>query len=257
MSIASLARNSVKNAIKKGANKLGIKVSRFRPTADEPDKESDLIMNQEHDEIAIIQRHEKQTQRDIDSLNEKYSKPVFGEISPWELVLMLGQVVDPTDRSLGNASQLTHVLQIIDSMKTDGVLNDEFLLMAIIHDWGKLLLLTDEDPANVVCMNKFISPPNEKGMHKHVSQWNHDEFAYMRLKDYLTPELSWLIRYHSIMPHNLDGYTDEKDEYLQKKYHSVFYKYDQGSKSPKLRPYSRIQEYRGFIEGVLPSKIIF
>jgi hypothetical protein len=142
-------------------------------------------------------------------------------------------------------------------MKADGVLNDELLLMAIIHDWGKILLLTEEDPANVVCMNKMITPPTRKGLAHHVSQWNHDEFAYNRLSKYLTPELSWLLRYHSIPSNDLEGYMDDNDVYLHQRYHSIFYKYDQGSKSPTLRPSVNINEYKSFIESVFPDQILF
>ena len=37
-----------------------------------------------------------------------------------------------------------HVLQIIDAMETEGTASDEMLLVALVHDLGKVLLLTDE-----------------------------------------------------------------------------------------------------------------
>jgi hypothetical protein len=252
----SRVTHNFKKAAKSGANLLGIEISRYHPNPASAEKD-DVLSQQKLAENAIKDRHNRQTFEDISKLNKKYSQPVFGKARTWELILMLGQVVDPTDRGLGNASQLVHILQIIDAMKADSVLNDEFLLMAIIHDLGKLLLLTNEDPANIVCMNRFITSPNQFGMHNHVSQWNHDELAFMRLNQFLPTELSWLLRYHSIMPRDLKGYMDEGETMLCNRYHSIFYKYDQGSKSPTLRPQTKINEYKAFIQDCLPSEIIF
>ena len=47
---------------------------------------------------------------------------------------------------------------------------------ALIHDVGKLLLLTGEDPANVVCTNWPIGEYDDGcGLDQCVFQWNHAE----------------------------------------------------------------------------------
>jgi hypothetical protein len=52
------------------------------------------------------------------------------------------------------------------------------IITALIHDLGKLLLLTDEDPAHVVCENSPIGDyPSGVGFNNCVFQWNHDEFG--------------------------------------------------------------------------------
>src|ERR1700722_10266027 len=60
---------------------------------------------------AIERRHNAQDRQLIERLSVDHSKPVFGRVLMWDLLIMLGQCIDPTDRSLGCVSQLTHALQ--------------------------------------------------------------------------------------------------------------------------------------------------
>ena len=127
----------------------------------------------------IDSRHNTKTIDDVASLRRKYAAPIFGRVSPWSLVESLGRCIDPTDRRLYGASQHLHVLQIIDAMEEEGTASDEMVLITLVHDLGKVLLLTDEAPENIVCMNRPIrvcAPGG--GLDNCVFQWNHDEFAY-------------------------------------------------------------------------------
>jgi uncharacterized protein YciI len=129
----------------------------------------------------IDRRHDAQTPAQIDELRARYAAPVFGEVPVWSLVEQLAQCIDPSDCRLFGVSQQVHVVQMIEAMEADGVLTDDRLLAALIHDLGKVLLLTEEDPANIVGMNKPVGDFDDGvGLDNCVLQWNHDEFAFSR-----------------------------------------------------------------------------
>lgn len=206
---------------------------------------------------AIEARHNAQTVETVAALRKKYAAPVFGLVSPWSLVQKLAQCIDPTDCKLFGASQQLHVLQIIDAMEAEGMATDEWLLVALVHDIGKVLLLTGEAPENVVCMNKPISvcAPGG-GLDNCVFQWNHDEFAYSRLKDHLPDGLAWLVRYHSILPETCERYMDARDREYRERYLRPFSRYDHRTKSHLNLPQRRIEDYRHIVERALPATIV-
>ncbi len=210
------------------------------------------------DADAINQRHRAQTVEGVAALRHKYDAPVFGMISPWALIENLARCIDPTDAALYGASQQLHVLQMLALAETDGVATEAFVLAALVHDLGKLLLLTDEAPENIVCFNEPIGTyPAGIGLDNCVFQWNHDEFAYSRLKPHLPDGLAWLVRYHSIIPSRCEIYMDERDRRYAKEFLALFAHYDQNSKSPVFVPKRRIESYRPLIERALPAKILF
>jgi len=202
--------------------------------------------------------HNAQTVEDVAALRRKYAVPLFGPVSPWSLIESLGQCIDPTDQRLFGASQQLHILQIIDAMEEEGTATEEMLLVALVHDLGKVLLLTDEAPENIVCMNRPIrgcAPGG--GLDNCVFQWNHDEFAYSRLKDYLPDELAWLVRYHSILPGTCEAYMDARDRDYYRRYLQPFSRYDHRTKSPVYLPKRRLADYRHVVERALPASIVF
>ena len=207
---------------------------------------------------AIESRHNAQTLEDVAALQRKYASPVLGSVSPWSLVERLGQCVDPTDQRLLCASQQMHILQIIDAMEEEGAATEEMILVALVHDLGKVLLLTDEVPENIVCMNRPIRACEQGGgLDNCVFQWNHDEFAHSRLKNYLPDELAWLVRYHSILPETCDKYMDARDRDYYQRYLQPFSRYDHGTKSPLYLPKRRLADYRQVVERALPASIVF
>ncbi len=206
---------------------------------------------------AIEARHDAQTPETVAALRRKYAAPVLGRVSPWSLVERLAHCVDPTDCRLLGASQQLHVLQIIDAMEADGTATEEWLIVALLHDIGKVLLLTGESPENVVCMNKPVSvcAPGG-GLDQCTFQWNHDEFAYSRLKDYLPEGLAWLVRYHSIVPDTCETYMNPRDREYRDRYLRPFAKYDHGSKNPIYLPQRHLEDYRHVVERALPPTIL-
>ena len=207
---------------------------------------------------AIESRHSAQTPDDVAALRDKYAAPVFGSVSPWSLVEMLGQCIDPTDKALYGASQHLHVLQIIDAMEAENAASDDMLLVALVHDLGKVLLLTDEAPENVVCMNRPVTVgAPDCGLDRCVFQWNHDEWAWSRLKNHLPDELGWLVRYHSMLPGSCAQYMDARDLDYCRRLFKPFARFDHGTKSPFNVPQRRIARYRALVERALPSRMMF
>lgn len=201
-------------------------------------------------------RHRSQTPEDVKRLNEKYhSKLIFCDpIDIWSAIEKLSMVSDPTDKELYSVSQWVHTLQVIEGMENDGIDDEELFLAAWLHDVGKLLLLTDEDPANVVCDNFVISGIHKSGLNNCYLNWNHDEWAYMKLKDYVPDNVAWLIRYHSINESCYE-YFDDNDNIYSHKYLKTFKKYDKGTKSIYNIPKVNMDKHRRIIEKYITRPI--
>ena len=207
---------------------------------------------------AIVARHQAQTVEVVDALRKKYAAPVLGRVPVWSLIEKLAQCIDPTDVGLYSVSQQVHVLQILEAMERDGVATRELVLAALLHDLGKILLLTGESPEHVVCMNEPIGRyAPSVGLDNCVLQWNHDEFAYSRLREHLPDGIAWLIRYHSIVRPSCEDLMDARDREYADRYLAIFARYDQGSKSPYVLPRKSIGDYRHVIEDALPREIVF
>ena len=206
---------------------------------------------------AIEDRHRAQTAATVTALRAKYQTPVLGRVPIWSVIEMLAQCIDPTDQRLFGASQLLHVLQILDAMEREGAATEEFVLAALLHDLGKILLLTGEAPENVVCFNEPIGDHEPGiGLEHCLLQWNHDEFAWLRLKDHVPDAVAWLVRYHSIDMAKCEPYMDARDRDYVQRYLRPFARYDHGTKSPHYVPRRRIQDYRSLIERTFPVPIV-
>jgi hypothetical protein len=208
---------------------------------------------------AITERHWAQTRETVAALRRKYEAPVLGRQRVWDLVDRLAFCVDPTDGELHCTSQLVHVQQVVAGMERDGVSDPDLLLTAIVHDLGKVLLLTGEAPENVVGMNAPIGHhPRGAGLDNVVLQWNHDEFIHSRLKDHLPDHVAWLLRYHSIEIPLAAPLMDARDRAYLDRYLRPFRRYDQGTKSPcALPPRTILDKYRDLVDRAFPDPIPF
>lgn len=208
--------------------------------------------------LPIIERHRLQSAADIAIIKARYSTPTFGRCRVWDLIERLACCVDPTDRRLYLASQQMHVLQMISKMEADGTATPEMVLMAMIHDLGKLLLLTGEDPANVTSVN---APVGEwaagSGLDNCLLQWSHDEFAYQRFKDLIPEDLAWLLRYHSIESATAVPLMDAQDLQRYERLLKPFVHYDHATKTPFQLPNVSLRSYRDIIEDAFPDPIDF
>jgi hypothetical protein len=207
---------------------------------------------------AIIEQHDAQTAETVQALNRKYAAPLIGTVRVWDLLEMLAGCVDPTDPSLYGASQLIHVLQVLEAMEDDHVTDRDMLCAGLVHDLGKLLLLHGESPENVACMNVPIGEyPAGIGVDNCIFQWNHDEFAYSRLKDHVPEHVAWLVRYHSIMLSKCKRLMNERDRDWTRRFLVPFQKYDRTSKSPYAVPRKSLADYKAFAEELFPQPIVF
>jgi hypothetical protein len=206
----------------------------------------------------IDARHAAQTVADVEALRRKYREPVFGTVRVWDLLEQLARCIDPSDCALFCASQQTHVLQMLDGMARDGIDDPELILAVLVHDLGKLLLLTGEDPANVVCMNSPIGDHDPGvGLDRCTFQWNHDEFGWSRLRDHVPDGIAWLVRYHSIDADAVAPLMDARDHEHRARYFDVFTHYDHGTKSPFRLPTVQLEAYRDLVEDAFPEPIPF
>jgi inositol oxygenase len=253
--LVELVRRTAR-ALNRSLRRGGYEVRRVpeSTSASEPPRDAEFRENAR----AIVRRHQQQTRADVAALQAKYAAPVFGPVRVWDLVVQQAQCIDPVDRNLFLASQEVHVLQILDGMDHDGITDPDLVLTALIHDIGKLLLLTREDPANVVCTNSPIGEYNDGcGFDQCVFQWNHDELGYSRFKDLVPDHVAWLLRYHSVETERWLHLMDERDRVYNERYFTVFRRYDQGTKSPYAIPRHRLVDYRDVIEEAFPSPIVF
>lgn len=208
--------------------------------------------------LSIHNTHRKQTIIDVDSLNKKYTtNNIFkSPINIWNGIEKLGFITDPTDKELYAVSQLTHVMQVIEGMEIDKIDDKNIYICGLLHDLGKLLLLTDENPSNIVCDNHIIQGRQNIGLDNCVLQWNHDEYIYIKLKNKIEYKYLWLMRYHSINIKSCEQYFDQKDKSLVEEMLIPFKKYDKGTKSIYHIPNIDVDKYRKIIENAFPEPLL-
>jgi len=211
------------------------------------------------DEADIITRaHNAQTIETVTALRAKYSAPIFGRVDTWGLIRRLAECIDPSDPHLGCASQEVHVLQVLDGMERDGVRDPDLILAALVHDIGKVLLTTDEHPANIVCMNRPIGQHAPGiGLDHCLLQWGHDEIGYDRLRPFVSEPVAWLVRYHSIDLEHCAPLMNERDRTYTERYLRPFRHYDLGTKSKHFMPRKRMNDYRHIAAAALPRQLVF
>lgn len=206
----------------------------------------------------ILNKHYRQTAQTVAALKAKYENPVFGKARVWDLIQKLALCVDETDSSLFCTSQFIHVQQVLEGMERDGIQDRELLIAALIHDVGKVLLLTDELPENVLgATARITDDPKGAGLDQVVFQFGHGEMVYSRFKDHVPEHLAWLLRYHGTDIRDLDPFLNEKDRHYRDRYLIPFRKYDSGTKSYNHLPKIQLAKYRDLIEESFPQPILF
>lgn len=206
----------------------------------------------------IQERHSRQTVDDVRALKAKYESPILGKFRVWDLIEKLGLCVDPSDPGLQCTSQYMHVCQIISAMEADGVSDERLLLIALLHDVGKVAMLQGEEPEDVVCFIAPLEGVEGAGLDNTVFQFGHDEIAYSRFKDHVDEDVAWVLRYHSMVMGWAEPYMNDRDRVRESELLQTFRMYDQGTKSPANRPkLMTLDRYRDFIEGRFPNPILF
>ena len=86
------------------------------------------------------------------ALRVKYATPVFGSQPPGVAYRNARTMHRPDRPGLYGAASSCMCFRSSTRWKQNAG-DREFLLVALVHDLGKVLLLTDESPENVVCLN--------------------------------------------------------------------------------------------------------
>lgn len=207
---------------------------------------------------AILDRHDQQTSEVITRLKAKYENPVFGKVRVWDLIEKLALCVDPTDDTLYATSQFIHAQEVVAAMEKDGITDPDLFLAALTHDLGKVTLLTDELPENIVGQAKLIGKfPDGIGLDQVTYQFCHPEIIYLRLKDHVPDHIAWLLRYHNIYIPNSMPYMNARDRSYATKYLETLQKYDRDFKSYTYVPNVDMKKYRELIEQTFPNPISF
>src|SRR3984893_5051509 len=169
--------------------------------------------------FAIQRRARKQTLEDVARLRKKYEQPIIGEIPVERLLELLAQIVDPTNVWLFCGSQLTHTLQVLESMERAGITDKEFLARTLIHDLGKLAVLKGESWENLEGGGKIPLGENVRGsgLANCTLSWDHGDVVHARFKPYVSENMQWVVNWHSIQP-PCDPLMDARDRALFEKY---------------------------------------
>ncbi|WP_395665756.1 inositol oxygenase family protein [Methylocella sp.] len=206
----------------------------------------------------VMARSRAQTPADVEALRKKYEEPIFGEMSIYRLLELQAQVIDPTNLYLYCGSQLTHTLQIMESMEEAGVDDRELLATTLIHDLGKLAVFKGEKWENIEGGGKFpIGDDNRPGagLANCTFKWDHADIVHARLAPYVSKDMQWLLRWHSIQT-PCEPYMDAHDRSLYEKYFKTFVRHDRTFIFYHL-PKKRLDDYVGLIEEFFPKTVLF
>lgn len=207
--------------------------------------------------FAIQRSSRLQTQEDVIALRKKYEQPIFGEITVERLLELQAQIIDPTNVFLFTGSQLTHTLQILESMEKDGITDREFLATVLIHDLGKLSILKGETWENLEGGGKIPLGENVpgSGFENCTFNWDHADVVHARFHPYVSKDMAWLLKWHSIQP-NSEPLMDDHDRMLFDKYFKPFGRHDRTFIFHHL-PKKRLSDYLPLMKEFLPEKVIF
>ena len=205
----------------------------------------------------IRMAHARQTAETVARLKQRFEAPVFGKVRVWEMIEKLAQCVDVSDPTLLGASQFVHVKQVLAGMERDGVSDPDLHLVALLHDLGKVLLLTGELPEHVVGTTGNLGEPRAgSGLDNAVFQFGHPEFIYSRMKDHVSDHVAWLLRYHGVPLDTIAALGDRRDKRYADSYLKTFRRYDIGTKSSTRMPSVDMTRYRALIEQRFPAPIL-
>jgi hypothetical protein len=207
--------------------------------------------------FAIQKRSRLQTQADVIALKKKYEQPIFGEIAVERLLELQAQIVDPTNFFMFTGSQLTHTLQVLESMEKAGITDREFLATTLIHDLGKLASLKGEKWENLEGGGKIPHGENEpgSGFENCTFNWDHADVVYARFHPYVCKDMAWVLKWHSIQP-DCEPLMDARDRALFEKYYKPFVRHDRTFIFHHL-PKKRLSDYLPLVKEFFPEKVLF
>ena len=206
----------------------------------------------------IKARQQLQTTETVAHLQVKYQEAVFGRLRVWDLIEKLAFCIDPASRRLYTTSQYVHVQQIVAAMHENGVDDPDFILVAVLHDLGKVLLLTDELPENVVCVpERLTGAEHGVGLSNVLYQFGHGEFIHSRIVGHVPDHVAWTIRYHNVDLNDAEPFLDARERKWADRYLAPFQHYDYEFASPYFHPQVDMDRVREIVESNFPKTILF
>jgi hypothetical protein len=207
--------------------------------------------------FAIQRRSRKQTLDDVARLRKKYEQPIIGEVPVERLLELLAQIIDPTNIWLFCGSQLTHTLQVLESMEKAGITDKEFLATTLIHDLGKLAVLKGESWENLEGGGKMPLGENVpgSGFANCTFNWDHADVVHARFKPYVSENMKWVLNWHSIQP-PCEPLMDARDRALYEKYYRPFVRHDRTFIFHHL-PKKRLSDYLPLLKEFFPRPVLF
>ena len=208
--------------------------------------------------FATMERSRLQTQEDVIALKKKYEQPIFGEIAVERLLELEAQIIDPTNYFLFTGSQLTHALQVLESMERAGITDREFLATTLIHDLGKLAILKGEKWENLEGGGKPPLGENVpgSGLENCTFIWDHGDVVHARFHPYMSKDMAWLLKWHSILTEDCEPLMDARDRALFEKYLKPFREHDSTYSFHHL-PKKRLSDYLPLVKEFFPEKVLF
>jgi len=199
----------------------------------------------------------RQTAEDVAALKARYEGAVLGRVRVWDLVEKLALCIDASDRRLFCASQFVHVQQILAAMEQNGIDDPDLLLLAIVHDLGKVLLLTAEAPENVVGVTRRISGGEEgAGLDRTVFQFGHGDFIASRIEGHVPEHVAWVARYHNVSLREATPLMSERERVWAERWLVPFRRFDGGFVSPYFLPRVDLSRYRELVEQAFPTPLL-
>jgi|SRR5215469_4343178 len=207
--------------------------------------------------FAISKRSRLQTQEEVRALKKKYEQPIFGEVSVERLLELQAQIIDPTNILMFTGSQLTHTLQVLESMEEAGITDREFLATTLIHDLGKLASLQGEKWENLEGGGKIPMGANlpGAGFENCTFNWDHADVVHARFHPYVSKDMAWVLKWHSIQT-ECEPLMDSHDRELFEKYYRQFVRHDRTFIFHHL-PRKRLSDYLPLVKEFFPEKVLF
>ena len=210
-----------------------------------------------HEAARIGEARARQTADDVTALKARYEAPVFGKVDVWGLIERLALCIDQSDRRLFCGSQFVHAQQVFAAMQANGVDDPDMLLLALVHDLGKVLLLASAAPEEVVGVTRrIVDGEPGAGLDRAVYQFGHGEFLYSRVAGLVPDHVAWVVRWHNIRPEAEAPFMTAQEREWTTRWLEPFRRFDGGFVSPYYVPKLDLARCRELVERAFPSPVL-
>lgn len=199
----------------------------------------------------------RQTADDVTALKARYENAVFGKVDMWGLIERLALCIDQSDRRLFCGSQFVHAQQVFAAMQANGVEDADMLLLALIHDLGKVVLLANAAPEDVVGVTRRISGGEPgAGLDRAVYQFGHGELLHSRVAGLVPDHVAWVVRWHNIDVAAESPLMTAQEREWAERWLVPFQRFDGGFVSPYYVPKLDLTRCREIVARAFPSPIL-